>query len=398
MMVPAGDTVESVISEISPLLSPGDVLIDGGNSHFADTARRATACAGAGFHFLGAGISGGEQGARSGASVMVGGAETGYRLAGDLLDGIAVKDKDGACVHYFGEGGAGHFVKMVHNGIEYAVMQAMGEAWLLLRDLCGYDQLRIAGLFERWCGGDLDSRLMRMSVGILQTPDNLGGGSLLDAIDDSADQSGTGQWVVSEAMSLGVPVPSIAAAVNARALSGMTDIRDAFRRTPASLSTDVALSEKAIEDALRSAIMTAFAEGFSLIAAGAAHYGWPVKAAEVAAVWRAGCILESRLLSDIRAAFAEAPDLPHLLLDPALAARIRNADPGWRDTIATAVQAGVPVPSMSAALGYGDALRTGRLWTALTQAQRDSFGAHGYRRTDREGRFHTEWGKNQPLP
>jgi 6-phosphogluconate dehydrogenase len=392
LMVTAGDPVDSMIAQLTPLLDPGDIVIDGGNSHFQDTERRFQGLASNGLRYLGVGISGGEKGAREGASVMAGGTAEAFAEARDILEALAARDGDTFCCARLGTGGAGHFVKMVHNGIEYAVMQAIAEAWSLLRGLAGLDDAASAAQFRNWNTGVQGSYLFGITATVLDTLDDETGRPILDIIHDAADQTGTGRWLVTEAMDLGVSVPTIAEAVAARSLSGATAARDALateRGHPIDMEDEGLVD--AIGEALFGAILCAYAQGFSVIRAAAARYGWPVDCADVARIWRKGCIIQSALLKPLAAAYQRDPDLATLLADEPTSKMIADCEEGWRDVVAGAVLAGLPVPAMASALGYLDSLRSERLWTALTQAQRDLFGAHTYRRTDKDGRFHTDW-------
>lgn len=392
LMVTAGDPVDAMIDKLATHLSPGDMVIDGGNSHFRDTERRAASLADSGIRYLGVGISGGERGAREGASVMAGGAGDAFADARDILEALAAGDGVALCCAHMGPGGAGHFVKMVHNGIEYAVMQAIGESWSLMRGLAGLDNSDIADQFRQWNDGAHAAYLYRITATVLDTPDPETGEPLLDLIHDAADQTGTGRWLVTEAMELGVPVPTIAEAVAARSLSGAADARAALteeRDSPVDMEDEGLVD--AIGDALLGTILCAYAQGFATIRAASARYEWDVDCANVARIWRKGCIIQTALLEPIAEAFGCDPNLPILLSDDGLKRMIEAAEEGWRDTVAGAILAGLPVPAMASALGYLDALRSERLWTALTQGQRDLFGAHTYRRTDRDGRFHTDW-------
>jgi 6-phosphogluconate dehydrogenase len=392
MMVTAGEPVDAVIASLKTCCSAGDILIDGGNSFYRDTERRAAALAGAGLYYLGAGISGGEEGARNGASVMVGGATEIYAAAEDIFTAIAARRGDDVCCARVGPGGAGHFVKMVHNGIEYALMQAIAEAHFLLHRGAGLSHGEIASVFRGWNTGVLESYLLGIAADILTTQDPETGGALLDVLDDGARESGTGRWVVTEAMALGVPVPSIAEAVAARSLSGQADIRMALH-----VDTGSALFEAtdAYVDGVRAALtgcmVSAFAQGISILSAAGGRDAWSPDLAEIARIWRKGCIIQGKFLETIEGAFSRQQDLPHLLMDKGVAALIADAAPGWRDVASKALASGLPVPVIAASLGWYDALRTGRLWTALVQAQRDYFGRHGLTRTDRPGLFHADW-------
>jgi 6-phosphogluconate dehydrogenase len=392
MMVTAGDPVDAVIDSLKTCCNPGDILIDGGNSFYRDTERRAGTLEGAGLHYLGAGISGGEEGARNGASVMVGGAAEIYAAAEDILTAIAARRGDDVCCARVGPGGAGHFVKMVHNGIEYALMQAIAEAHFLLHCGAGLSHDEIASLFRDWNTGVLESYLLGIAADILTTQDPETGGALLDVLEDRARESGTGRWVVTEAMALGVPVPSIAEAVAARSLSGQADVRTALVVDGGAAlfgATDAYVD--GVRGALTGCMVAAFAQGVSILSAAGARDGRSPDLAEIARIWRKGCIIQGAFLETIEGAFTTQADLPHLLMSPEIAKLIADAAPGWRETASGALAAGLPVPVNAASLGWYDSLRTGRLWTALVQAQRDYFGRHGLTRTDRPGLFHADW-------
>jgi 6-phosphogluconate dehydrogenase len=390
-MVTAGDPVDAVIDALKPACATGDLLIDGGNSFFRDTVRREAALASDGIGFLGVGISGGEEGARNGASVMAGGTDEAFAAAEDVLTAIAAAHDGAPCCAHVGPGGAGHFVKMVHNGIEYALMQAIAEAHFLLHAGNGLSHDKVAAIFRDWNEGPLESYLLGIAAAVLETPDPDTGAPLLDRLDDRAGESGTGRWIVSEAMALGVPVPSIMEAVAARNISGQSEIRTALREEGCSGSV---IAPDDVRAALTGCTVAAFAQGLSVIAAAAARDGWEPDFADIARIWRKGCIVQGAYLRDIEAAFARATGLPHLLMDKKISATVAEAVPGWRATASAALSAGLPAPVISASLGWYDSLRTGRLWTALVQAQRDYFGRHGLRRTDRDGVFHADWKKS----
>jgi len=391
LMVTAGAPVDAMIAALAPALAPGDIVIDGGNAHFRDTERRAAELAPRGIRYLGVGVSGGERGARAGASVMAGGPAEAFAAARDVLEAIAASDEAGRCCAHLGPGGAGHFIKMVHNGIEYAMLQAIGEAWLALRRLTGQDDAAIAATFRDWNEGALGAYLLDIAATVLETTDPQTGFPILDVIDDAAGQTGTGRWLVTEAMELGVPVPTIAEAVAARSLSAMTEARAALEQAAPGTGRRKSLPAAAFRDALLGSVIVSYAQGFAVIRAAAGRYGWPVAEETVATLWRKGCIIQSRLLPRIAAAYRHDPDLPILLLDDGLRDLLRGAERGWRRAVGAALEGGLPLPAMGSALAWYDALRGGRLWTALTQAQRDLFGAHTYARTDRPGRFHTDW-------
>ncbi|MFJ3974029.1 NADP-dependent phosphogluconate dehydrogenase [Streptomyces sp. NPDC090021] len=397
VMVKAGEPTDAVIREFAPLLEEGDVIIDGGNAHFEDTRRRERELREQGIHFVGVGISGGEEGALLGPSIMPGGSQESYASLGPLLEKIAAKAADGTpCTSHVGPDGAGHFVKMVHNGIEYADMQLIAEAYHLLREVAGYSPAKIADTFRDWNRGRLDSYLIDITAEVLAHTDAATGRPFVDIVTDAAEQKGTGRWTVQIALDLGVPVSGIAEAVFARAVSGHADLRTAARGlagpAPAALSPEAADAFAAqVEEALYASKIVSYTQGFHQIRAGSEEYGWNVDLGAVAALWRGGCIIRAAFLDRIRAAYDARPGLPSLLADERFAEEIGAAQEGWRSVIAAAVGAGIPVPAFAASLAYYDALRAERLPAALTQGQRDFFGAHTYRRTDRDGSFHTLW-------
>ncbi|MFF2022081.1 NADP-dependent phosphogluconate dehydrogenase [Streptomyces sp. NPDC058171] len=398
IMVKAGEPTDAVIQEFAPLLEPGDTIIDGGNAHFADTRRRERELREQGLHFVGAGISGGEEGALHGPSIMPGGPAESYASLGPMLEKISAKAKDGApCVTHIGPDGSGHFVKMVHNGIEYADMQLIAEAYQLLRDVAGYSPARIAEIFREWNTGRLDSYLIEITAEVLSHVDAATGKPFVDVVRDSAEQKGTGRWTVQIALDLGVPVSGIAEAVFARSVSGHTDLRDASRSLPGPTArpldeAQAAAFARQVEQALYASKIVSYTQGFHEIAAGSAEYDWNIDLGAVASIWRGGCIIRAAFLDRIRAAYDARPELPSLLSDEGFAKEIGAAQDDWRAVLVAATQQGVPTPGFSAALAYYDALRAERLPAALTQGQRDFFGAHTYRRTDRDGSFHTLWG------
>ncbi|RKN10985.1 NADP-dependent phosphogluconate dehydrogenase [Streptomyces radicis] len=398
VMVKAGAPTDAVIAEFAPLLDAGDMIIDGGNAHFADTRRREHELRERGIHFVGAGISGGEEGALNGPSIMPGGSAESYGTLGPMLERISAVAKDGRpCVVHVGPDGAGHFVKMVHNGIEYADMQLIGEAYQLLRDVGGYGPGEIADIFRAWNRGRLDSYLIEITADVLSHVDAATGRPFVDVVLDQAEQKGTGRWTVQSALDLGVPVSGIAEAVFARAVSGHSALREASRHlggpTPRALGGDEAAAfADRVEQALYASKIVSYTQGFHQIAAASAEYGWDIDLGEVAAVWRGGCIIRAAFLDRITAAYDALPQLPSLLADKGFADEIAVAQDDWRAVVATAVTEGVPTPGFAAALAYYDSLRAPRLPAALTQGQRDYFGAHTYHRTDRDGVFHTLWG------
>ncbi|OEJ23959.1 phosphogluconate dehydrogenase (NADP(+)-dependent, decarboxylating) [Streptomyces agglomeratus] len=398
VMVKAGDPTDAVIREFAPLLEPGDVVIDGGNAHFEDTRRRERDMRELGIHFVGTGISGGEEGALHGPSIMPGGSAESYASLGPLLEKIAAKAKDGTpCVTHIGPDGAGHFVKMVHNGIEYADMQLIAEAYHLLRAVAGYSPERISRTFRSWNTGRLDSYLIEITAEVLAHIDDATEEPFVDVVADEAEQKGTGRWTVQIALDLGVPVSGIAEAVFARSVSGHTDLRQASRGLPGPVASPLDDAEAAafadrVEQALYASKLVSYTQGFHQIRAGSEAYGWDIDLGAVASIWRSGCIIRAAFLDRIRAAYDAAPGLVSLLSDKGFTEEIGAAQDDWRAVVAAAAQRGVPTPGFSASLAYYDALRAERLPAALTQGQRDFFGAHTYRRTDREGSFHTLWG------
>ncbi|WP_242887366.1 NADP-dependent phosphogluconate dehydrogenase [Actinomadura litoris] len=394
VMVKAGAPTDAVIEEFAPLLEPGDMIVDGGNAHFADTRRREAALRERGLHFVGAGISGGEEGALHGPSIMPGGSAESYEALGPLLEDISAKvDGDPCCAHV-GPDGAGHFVKMVHNGIEYSDMQLIAESYDLLRHAAGLAPAEIAEVFRTWNTGRLESYLIEITAEVLAHTDAATGKPFVDVVLDQAEQKGTGRWTVQTALDLGVPVGGIAEAVFARSVSGHADLREASRHLPGPSRAKVAGSSfaDAVEKALYASKIVAYAQGFHEIQAGSAEYGWNIDAGSMAAIWRGGCIIRAGFLDRIRAAYAADPHTPTLLTDAHFAEAVGDAQDAWREVVATAARIGVPAPGLSTALAYYDSLRADRLPAALTQGQRDYFGAHTYRRTDREGTYHTLWG------
>ncbi|MEU3191232.1 NADP-dependent phosphogluconate dehydrogenase [Streptomyces sp. NPDC006992] len=401
VMVKAGEPTDAVLKEFAELLEPGDILIDGGNAHFEDTRRREAALRERGLHFVGTGISGGEEGALLGPSIMPGGSDESWEALGPLLERIAARAPDGTpCTAHIGPDGAGHFVKMVHNGIEYADMQLIAEAYDLLRKVAGRSPAEIAEIFRRWNEGRLDSYLIEITAQVLTHTDAETGRPFLDVVADRAEQKGTGRWTVQTALDLGVPVPGIAEAVFARSVSGHADLRAASRRLAGPAARALGEGEAAaftdrVEQALYASKIVSYTQGFHEIAAGSEKYGWHIDLGEVAAIWRGGCIIRAAFLDRITRAYAAQPGLPSLLTDEGFAAEIAAAQDDWRAVVATAATQGVPIPGFASALAYYDSLRAERLPAALTQGQRDYFGAHTYRRTDREGVFHTLWGGNR---
>jgi 6-phosphogluconate dehydrogenase len=398
MMVPAGKAVDAVIQDLKPHLTAGDVLIDGGNSLFSDTERRNKDLQAEGILYVGTGVSGGEEGALWGPSIMPGGNPEAWPLVKPILQAIAARVEDGTpCCEWVGDGGAGHFVKMVHNGIEYGDMQMICEAYFLMERLLGLGAEEMAGVFDAWNRSELNSYLIEITGKILAKRDPETGKPMIDVILDTAGQKGTGKWTSQIALDLGVPAPTIAEAVFSRALSAMREERVAASKKlsgpqPRPIPEPAAFVEK-IRKALYVSKICSYAQGFALLRAASAEHGWNLRSGSVALLWRAGCIIRAQFLGKIKEAFDRNPGLPNLLLDPYFQSVLDSHQEAWRDVVATAVQAGIPMPAFASALSYYDAYRSARLPANLLQAQRDYFGAHTYERTDMPaGRFfHTNW-------
>jgi 6-phosphogluconate dehydrogenase len=395
VMVKAGEPTDAVIEELTPLLDEGDIVIDCGNAHFADTRRREATLREHGIHFVGCGVSGGEEGALLGPSIMPGGSAQSYQKLGPIFESIAAQVDGTPCCVHVGPDGAGHFVKMVHNGIEYADMQLIAEAYDLLRAGLGAEPPELAEIFRTWNSGDLESFLIEITADVLAHVDDTTGKPFVDIVLDQAEQKGTGRWTVQTALDLGVPITGIAEATFARSLSGHAEQRSAAR---AALSQESGIQvddrEQFIEDvrrALYASKVVAYAQGFDLITAGSAEYGWDVDRGAMATIWRGGCIIRARFLDRIREAYDADPDLPSLLVAPYFADAVRAGVQSWRRVVATAALGGIPTPAFSSSLAYYDALRRLPLPAALIQGLRDNFGAHTYRRTDRDGSFHVQW-------
>jgi 6-phosphogluconate dehydrogenase len=396
MMIPAGKPVDDMIARFQPLLDAGDVLVDGGNSWYHDTRRREQELRAAGILFVGCGVSGGEEGARNGPSLMPGGAPDAWEALRDVLEAIAAVGSAGPCVTHVGADGAGHFVKMVHNGIEYGDMQLIAEAWDVMRRGLELPAAETADIWAEWNAGPLESFLVELTAQVCRVVDPETGQALVDVVLDKAGQKGTGRWTAQVALELAVPVPTIAAAVDARVLSSLKAERVAAAPR---LSGPVPVIEDAdrgavlqdLHDALFAARVCAYAQGLALIGAASREYGWGVNLSEICRIWTAGCIIRARLLDDARAALQHDRDLPNLLLADGIRERVGAAQGGWRRSVARASAAGIPVPAHATALAYYDSYRTARLPQSLTQAQRDAFGAHTFERIDRDGSHHSEW-------
>ncbi len=398
LLIKAGKPIDWTVEQISPWLEEGDIIIDGGNSYFTDTERRQKELAPKNLHFIGSGTSGGESGALWGPSLMPGGNAEAYEQIRPIWEAIAAKADDGPCVTYIGRGGAGHFVKMVHNGIEYGDMQLIAEAYDLMRGVLGMNAGEIAEVFEKWNEGELDSFLIEITAKILKVNDPETGRPLVDLVLDKAGQKGTGRWTSSIALELGVPIPTIDAAVASRTISSDKAGRVAASKVlsgPVSPSFDGDRKAfiAAIRDALYASKICSYAQGMNLIRTGSAEYDWGIDLSETARIWQAGCIIRARFLGKIKDAYQENPVLSSLLLHPGFKDWVEKAQQSWRHVVATAVTHGVPVLAIGASLAYYDMVRTANLPLNLTQAQRDFFGAHTYERVDKPelGPVHTDW-------
>ena len=398
IMVKAGEPVDAQIAELRPHLVPGDTIIDAGNANFHDTMRRDKAFSGSGLNFIGMGVSGGEEGARHGPSIMAGGSQDAYKRIAPMLDAISAKYQGAACSAWTGPDGAGHFVKMIHNGIEYADMQMIAEVYGLLRDGAGMGAGEIADVFAAWNKGPLNSYLIEMTAGVLGVGDEKTGKPLVDVIQDRAGQKGTGRWTVMEAQSLGVPATAMEAAVAARTISAMKDERvraSAVYGTQTAprldLDRDVLIGR--LEAGLLAGKIAAYAQGFAVLEAASAEYGWTLPMATIARIWRAGCIIRSQFLDRIAAAFEASGGAGNLLLATDFVAEMQKAHPALRSIVALTAATASPAPALSSALAYFDGFRQARGTANLIQAQRDFFGAHGFERIGEAGEHHGPWGK-----
>jgi 6-phosphogluconate dehydrogenase len=396
VMVQAGAGTDAVINELVPLLDEGDIVVDCGNAHYTDTRRREAALRERGLHFVGCGVSGGEEGALNGPSIMPGGSAESYARLGPMFESIAAQVDGTPCCVHVGPDGAGHFVKMVHNGIEYADMQLIAEAYDILRAGLGEEPGQISEIFRAWNEGDLDSFLIQITADVLAHTDARTGRPFVDIVADRAEQKGTGRWTVQSALDLGVPITGIAEATFARSLSGHADQRAAAREAFGSEAKPLeGIDRDAFIDQVRRALyaskVVAYAQGFDHIAAGSAEYGWDIDRGAMATIWRGGCIIRARFLDRIRTAYDEDPGLPSLLVARYFADAVRDGVDAWRRVVAQAAMTGIPTPAFSSSLAYYDGLRRDRLPAALIQGLRDNFGAHTYQRVDAEGSFHTEW-------
>lgn len=395
LMVKAGKPVDEIIQQIAPLLDKGDLLIDGGNSFFMDTERRSAQLAEAGLLYIGTGVSGGEEGALKGPSIMPGGQPEAYALVEDMFKAIAAKVDGDPCVSYIGPRGAGHYVKMVHNGIEYGDMQLISEAYDILHRGLGLSAAELHDIFAEWNQGELSSYLIEITANIFAKVDPETGKPLVDVILDEAEQKGTGKWTSQNALDLGVPTPTINSAVEGRLLSAYKHERvhaaKALSGPQPVFHGDRAAFIQDVRGALYASKICSYAQGMALLRAASREYGYNLRLDELARIWRGGCIIRAKLLGHIREAFLRDPDLPNLLLDAEFKEAVESRQQSWRRVIQTAVGMGIPCAAMSVSLAYFDAYRSERLPANLLQAQRDYFGAHTYKRIDKPGTFHTEW-------
>lgn len=395
LMVQAGAATDETIDELVKVFEPGDIIVDGGNAFFPDTIRRERAVRETGINFVGAGISGGEEGALNGPSIMPGGSDEAWQTLGPILKSIAAVAEGEPCVTHVGHNGAGHFVKMVHNGIEYADMQLIAEAYDLIRRGTGKSPAEIAEIFAEWNTGELESYLIEITAEVLRQVDASTGKPLVDVILDQAGAKGTGAWTVQTALSLGVPVSGIAEATFARSLSSHPEQRAAAAGLPGPDTLPEIADEAAFIEDVRQALyaskIVAYSQGFDEMRAGAVEYNWSIDLGAVSRIWRAGCIIRAQFLNRIADAYARDPELPLLMAAPYFADALVRGQQAWRRVVAHAAAAGIPAPAFSSSLSYYDGIRAERLPAALVQGQRDFFGAHTYKRVDRPGSFHTLW-------
>ncbi|MCZ4326801.1 NADP-dependent phosphogluconate dehydrogenase [Brachybacterium paraconglomeratum] len=396
IMVKAGKPTDAVIDELASHMEEGDIIVDAGNALFGDTRRREAALREKGLHFVGSGVSGGEEGALNGPSIMPGGTKESYDRLGPMFEKISAHVDGVPCCTHVGADGAGHFVKMVHNGIEYADMQVISEAYDMMSKALGMGASEIGDVFAEWNKGDLESFLIEITAEVLHHTDQTSGKPFVDVILDRAAQKGTGAWTVQTALDLGVPVTGIAEATFARSTSGSTPQREAARGVLKAEAQTLEIADKAqfiddLQKALYAAKLVSYSQGFDEIAAGAKEYGWDIDLGAMARIWRGGCIIRARFLNRITEAYERDANLPLLLADAYFTEEIAKCIPAWRRIVAFAAASGYPVPVFSSTLSYYDAVRAERLPAALVQAQRDYFGAHTYQRVDTEGTFHVEW-------
>ncbi|MDN4601945.1 NADP-dependent phosphogluconate dehydrogenase [Paenibacillus sp. F6_3S_P_1C] len=396
IMVQAGKATDATIEQLLPHLDEGDIIIDGGNAYFPDTQRRSKDLEAKGFRFIGAGVSGGEEGALKGPAIMPGGQQSAYELVEPILTAISAKVGDDACSTYIGPDGAGHYVKMVHNGIEYGDMQLIGEAYHLLKDVLNVSVEELHAIFSEWNQGELDSYLIEITADIFSKYDPETGKPMVDVILDAAGQKGTGKWTSQSALDLGVPLSMITESVFSRFLSAMKDERVAASKILNGPATEAFSGDKKafienVRKALFASKIVSYAQGFAQMRAASDEYGWDLKYGNIAMIFRGGCIIRSQFLQNIKDAYDKDAELKNLLLDPYFQNIVESYQGAWREVIAAAVTRGIPVPGFSSALSYYDSYRTERLPANLLQAQRDYFGAHTFKRVDKEGSFHFQW-------
>ncbi|ETP67336.1 6-phosphogluconate dehydrogenase [Planococcus glaciei CHR43] len=399
LMVQAGDTTDTVIESLIPHLQKGDILMDGGNSFFKDTNRRTAAIEEAGLHFIGAGISGGEEGARNGPSIMPGGSKEAYEQVQPILDAIAAKVDGTPCSTYMGPLGAGHYVKMVHNGIEYGDMQLISEAYFIMKQAFGLSADEMQGIFAEWNKGELDSYLIEITADILAKKDDETGNPLVDQVLDAAEQKGTGKWTSQNALDLGVSLPIVTESVFARFISAIKEERVAASKILKGPEAEKPTGDsgeliEAIRQALYMSKICSYAQGFAQMRAASDEYGWNIPYGDVAMIFRGGCIIRAQFLQKIKEAFDRNPELPNLLVDPYFQGIVEEYQQSLRKVLTLAIQQGIPAPAFSSALAYFDSYRSAVLPANMIQAQRDYFGAHTYKRIDKEGVFHTDWSSN----
>ncbi|MET1030184.1 NADP-dependent phosphogluconate dehydrogenase [Domibacillus tundrae] len=399
LMVKAGAATDATIDSLKPHLDKGDIIIDGGNTFFQDTVRRNKELAGLGLNFVGTGVSGGEEGALKGPSIMPGGQREAFELVRPIFEAIAAKVDGEACTTYIGPDGAGHYVKMVHNGIEYGDMQLIAEAYFILKNVIGLSTDELAETFAEWNKGELDSYLIEITADIFTKKDDETGKPLVDLILDAAGQKGTGKWTSQNALDLGVPLPIITESVFARFISALKDERiEASKQLSGPSAVEVSEDQKkdlieAVRQALYMSKICSYAQGFAQMKAASEEYGWDLRYGDIAMIFRGGCIIRAQFLQKIKEAFDQNPALPNLLLDGYFKDIVQNYQTSLRKVVSLAIETGIPVPSFASAIAYYDSYRTETLPANLIQAQRDYFGAHTYKRIDKEGTFHTEWMK-----
>lgn len=399
IMVQAGAGTDAVINQLAERFEPGDIIVDGGNALYTDTIRREKEVSDKGIHFVGAGISGGEEGALKGPSIMPGGSKEAYQTLGPILESIAAIAEGEPCVTHVGSDGAGHFVKMIHNGIEYADMQLIAETYDLLRQSGGFSPVEIADIFSEWNKGELESYLIEITAEVLKQVDEKTGKPFVDIVLDAAGSKGTGVWTVQTALNMGVPVSGIAEAVFARSLSSQTEQRNGKPKLPAK-TQNWSVSDKqqfveSVRKALYASKIVAYSQGFDAIRAGAKEFNWEIKLGDVAKIWRGGCIIRAQFLNRITDAYRNNPQLLSLLFDDYFLKAIDASLSAWREVVAMAALSGIPAPAFSSSLSYYDGLRAERLPAALVQGQRDFFGAHTYKRVDAPGTYHTRWSQDR---